>query len=635
MTQLNPTTSHYMQAIALLRDLSERIRKGTLSNPQEIDEEIKGVLTEFSAKVGQPLSTLEKFVKGEPLLSMKMNRILMRLQDDVNILQEQASLLQASSLSIHNWATTEMLRAQNQNAQALNKLKTLQLYSTAKDSNMIVVGDFFKNKDMMDDAVVPIASRVDLTYSGNVTLGRAAQSSGPSILNSAKIKILPTSNGFAGNNQEIDPTSITGANLWEDNEDFQPDYRFVSETARNADIREILDGEPNTWFEYEYCQVSDADREKALNLNFVYRTDKASDSTAPKTSDLLDWATGPGVKSTFTSEPDKTRSQTTVKTEDFGKLKLDLEIDLGILKRLNSFSITPYGMRDNSNYPILAHDLETSEDGTVWEIVAPKKVWIANKSNIQSARVAEDSVIGSAVWVFADREVRYLRLRLEQPNAMPCNIGHTYWVTKKQTTREVTDDATPQVIIRETGGDRVEGPIPPVSNPGKYNELTSTIRGDDIRRIEVFNGKRWAIGIRDCFVEQALYNETSYMISKAYRINGTIDRVSLEADLYIPEEFDSDKLWVKFFVSPNNGLNWFPISRIQDDYNGIGEILAFNDPLPEEFQEVNVDYYKVPGTLDTIRLKAELSRPPRSTTNSTLAVASPVLRSYQLKIRKR
>ena len=646
MTQLNPSTTYLLQAIALIQEMQKKISLKEGRQAEDIFAEYQSALTDYMDKIGKPLSSYEKIYDGEPPSSLKMNRMLSRIEDDMNILREQANLVTAATINTHNVIVSEIEQARNLNAQAFNKLNTLQLYTTARDEGLVVFGDTFKNRDLIDDSAISSDSRADLRFPGNLTLGRDS-GDGKNPLTGAKIKILPTSNGFSGNNQEVNPSSLKNK-LWTDGDEEQIDYKFMSEEARNESLVSIVDNEPNTWFEYEHYQVSDADRESALNLNFVYRTDTGSNT--PSTNNLVDWATGPGVKSTFSlvKENDvSVRKQSKTPTEDYGKLKLDIEFELAEVKKLNSFTLTPYGMKNNVNHPILVTKVETSSDGTTWVPVKPENVWIANRIDLSTARDASNSVLGTGVWVFEERNVKYIRARIQQDKSVSTTLGHVWWQRRIKTERVETRTPDPEnpfgddlivVTYREVGGERVEGPIPPVTNPAKYNSIRDANRGEAVRKIEVFSGKRWSIGIRDCSVEQVRYRPESVMVSKQFKVNGVVDRIALESNIFIPDTFDPEEQWVKFFVSPNDGLNWYQISRIQDDYSGLPEIIAFNDPLPEEFHEANVAYYNVNNTVDSVRLKIELTRPGQRITEANTREAfssTPIVKSYSLKVRKR
>jgi len=580
MTQLSPTTLLYGQAIVLLEEFKKKYASGEFKTAEEIGHAITELISKYSSGVETPIMNFKPFVKGEPALSARMNEITESIQHDVNLMQNQVDLLKASTVFLHNFISTEIQKAEHQNARVAGKMKTLQLYSTASDINLVNFGDYFINEEFIDSDMIDPASKASLTSAGVLSLGRRNESI--NVIDDAEVRILPTSNGFAGNNQEIqDPMTATTNPTTN-----EKDYRFVALTDRRADLDSVIDSEPNTWFEYEHYFVSEADRNRAKNLNFTYAN--VDEETGTDSSEI-NWALGPSGN----------------------VLKLDLEFDLGSVKTINNISYTPYGLTDNKNHPVKVTRVHASSDNTNWESISSKAVWIGTDANIQAARASDEIVIGTAVWPFDQKEVRYIRLSIEQPNSISSNIGHVYYVEGENSNR------------------RVLGPVPPITDPTRYHENSEAVQGNLIKKVEYFNGQRWAIGIRDCSVEQVQYNETSYIVTKPFRVNGIIDRVALEADIFIPSNFGTDEIWVKFYISPDDGLTWVPISRVQDDIFGIKEVISFNDPLPEEFREDGVDYRTVKNTVNSLRLKIEMSRPADKVSSS------PIVRSYKLKVRLR
>lgn len=664
MTQLAPTTMVQSQAVALVQEMQKRYQAKELKTPEEVSKDLQSMLSSFLQSVGQPLFKYQPLVYGEPVISEKFNRFFSALQNDINILSEQSDYARAGTIFLFNYINTEILKAQQQNAQASNKLRTLQLYSSAQDSDVIVFGDYFLNSDQVDENKMSAQQQAIIQFPGYLTLGKVTGDA-ETILAKSIVKILDSSNGFIGNNQEVDSRTFPEATIYTDGEDTQVDITFMGAKDNHSKLKDATDQLPTTWIEYEHYSVTTADRLKAKGYNFTYRKTDAADTSR---DNLVDWATGPGytvskstggeaILNSFPSNP-VSISDGFVYTPgpDAGVLKLDLQIDLPIPRRINTISLLPYGLKNNTNNPILVEKVETSEDGSTWISVQPTNVWIANEKNLSTARIADNSVVGSGVWVFPQRTVRYIRFQIRQKNPVDTKIGHVYWESKKSTKTVFLDPnantgdvglVDPSSTVKGGGGgERKEGPIPPIGSPGMYNDPRYSVSGDLIKKTEVFNGKRWAIGIRDIVLDEVLYKPLGSVVSEPFKINGIVDRVSLEADIDIPSTFPSDdgQLWVKFFVSPDDGINWFPISRIQDDYLGIPEILAFNDPLPAEFRESGIGYHNVSGVVNSVRVKIELSRPSKSgdtkvknsSSRADLNVSStPVVKWYQLKVSRR
>lgn len=579
MSEMVPSVLLYGQAMAMLEELKEMHSADATQNTFDLISQLSEILTRFEEFAGRPLVDYELVAPTEPPSSEKSNRFWRAAEQDVNLLQQQTDVLRAASIFSHNLIVTEVLSAQNNNSRLRNKLKSLQMYSNNSDSSIITFGDSFKNFEFVDLSLIPEANKPTLFHEGHVTLGQEGEMI--NLSPDADIKVLSSSNGFLGNNQEIeDPNSAT----IDPNTD-QPNYEFKAETDRRADLNTLKDGEPDTWIEYESYELSAAQKRSALNYNFTYSQQNDDDTTS-----RVEWATKPSNS----------------------VLELGLEFDLKRIKNINSIEFTPYGLENNVNDPILIRQVQTSSNGTDWESLYPSSVWIANDINLNTARFADNIVSRRAIWTFQSRGVRYVRMYVEQPRPIACNVGHIYWID-----RHKREDSI-----------RKEGPIPPVSDPTVYNDRA--VVGDLVQRREFFPAKRWAIGIRDILLQQVEYTTKSVLVSKPLRVGGLVDRVMLEsADFQIPIDYPTTGKWVRFFVSPDEGENWFEISRIEDPNGDVPEQISFNDPIHDSLRESSVINYNIDKPVTSIRFKVEMSRP--SDKKST----TPVLRSYVLKVKRR
>jgi hypothetical protein len=593
MAQSSPSNILYEQIVKLITDFQQDYALNKYRSPQEITTAVKEIATKFNQAAGQPLTNFEPVTYGEPPSSFKMNRFWNNIQSDINTIEGQIDLLRAGAVSTHNFIKTEIEKANNENLRIQNKIKTLELYTTTNDPSLVVFSDFFITDDFIDWDVVDSTYKANLISQSNMVLGLSSESGG--LLKAASVKILPTSNGFAGDNQEIqDPATaqtdpITNEKL----------YVFKAETNPANNLNFILDNQPTTWFEYEIYKVSDSDRSQAGNLNFVYYkpiTDIQSvDYTnSTSTNGLVDWAVGP--------------------TDSI--LRLELEFDLGAIKTINSVTLNPFGLEDNSNNPMKISQVLISTDLSNWEAITPENVWVTSSLNRQNYTIADNITIGTVTWVLQNKSVRYIRFRIEQPNPISVNIGHLYYVPLSTSTTS-------------TNPARVPGPIPAVTNPIQYYSVQNSVVNNLIQKREYFQGQRWVIGIRDIDIYSYTYTPKSYIISKRLNVAGIVDRVAIEADIEVPSTYDASDNWVKFYISPDDGVTWYQISRIQDDFLGIPEIISFNDPTPVNFRDPGVTNFDTTQAVNSVRLKVELSRP------SDQPYTSPILKSYKLKIKRR
>jgi hypothetical protein len=600
MTQLSPTNISRTQIVDRIKSLKRSYEIGLIRTPHELQAEFDKMLTEYMTKVGTPTVEWDPIALGEPPSTTKINDFWGKVIDDVMNAQSELDILRASVTLTHNLIKTELLKARNQNAQLDNKLKTLQLYSTVQDNTVSVFGDYFKSTDFTD---TPKSTTIDLETSGQISLLKLQSQE---LMSRAKISVLETSNGFAGNNQEIEnPEDAEKDPITE-----EKDYRFYSQRSQVGKLDAVKDQNPTTWFEYENNLVYPGDKQLAKNFNFTYVNDLNLPGGAK-----LDWGAGPSG----------------------GVLHLNVEIDLQSLHTVNNITYSPFGLRDNKNNPVMIRSASISEDGTEWQQVGQENIWVGTNTSLQALRVGDNISLGPVQWSFSPKSIRYVRFEIEQPNAIDSNIGHLWYKNKdtvKVVERTIPDPATPgeEIIIKETvttEGARIEGPNPKVSKPWEHYSSPKVDFGTYVQKREWFRGKRWAIGIRDISIGQIRYAQQGTYISKPFRVNGVVDRVAIESDFSIPANFDSDERWIKYYVSPNDGLSWYEISPIQNNFNNVPEIVVFNDPLPVAFREENAAYYQVTNTVESIRVKIVLSRPGSEES------ASPIVTNYRLKVRRR
>jgi hypothetical protein len=629
MTQLLPSTEYESKAVALIMDMRSLISESRDKiNPREVESRFRNIQTRFSEIIGKPMTQYEPFFDGEPARSDKVNRFLSALQKDINILEEQVELMRASAVHIHNNMKTQLEQAKFENEQALNKLKTLQLYTSAQNNEITIFGDYLNSDNLIDYTVIDPVRKTVLEKPGQISLSKV-NSTNEDLMSAASVRVLSTSNGIPGRLvevQQVNPRMQQPGLVYLPVVDPNDLYRFTALRSPMNNLDNITDGSPVTWFEYEKNLVEEADRINALDFGFRY---KFTDSNINRQdlnfvdyglskNELLDWANGPSGNS----------------------LKLDLEFDLKAPKNINKIDYMPFDLEGNKNHPTTIKSVEVSLDKNEWETVYPTNVVVTSSVNLENIDIDGNISINNASWSLDNKEVRYVRFSIEQSRSIDTKIGHIYYKTRLRTLRQIDpDSAAPSIIERVVGGDRVEGPIPTTANPTKYYDPSFSIvedanSGDNlysslVKNVEIFNGKRWAIGIRDISIGQSEYSKFSEIITKPFRINGVIDRVSLEASSYIPEVFPADTLWIKYFISPDNGLSWQQISRIQDDYLGIPEIIAYNDRIPSEFKEANIGYYNTRNPVSSIRLKVQLSRP------SDQAYLTPLLYWYKLKVKRR
>lgn len=570
MSEVVPSTLAHSQAVKLVRELSE---DSSSQDFEQLIEKLAQILVSFQRDLGNPRLRYERVMETEPPLTSKTNRAWNQIEDDINILKQQIDVIRASVLSTHNIASTRVEEAVKHNARLENKTKTLQLFAVDDGPGVISFSDNFNDKDKIDQQFTPREDRPSLLSRGNMALGVTGE-----VVNhteSATITLGESSNGFLGNNQELESINDHPVNPVND----RPYYEFKAQNQDYRNFDYIADRAPDTWIEYESYHIPE-DR-RPVGVHFTYRT-----TDEDGTTDSVDWAQRP----------------------EGGVLKLQLNFDLNESRIVNrvQFSSKGFGEKD---YPVFVRSIKLSPDGTNWTRIGGN-TWIGSGPSLRTARTADDVIIGAGVWTFSSRSVRYVRVHVEQSNAMNVKAGYVYWVDK------------------DNQSNIVDGPEPPVEEPESIlNDLT---HGDALQQRDYINAKRWGIGINDVGIMKRTYKDFASVVSMPLNVGGVVDRVILDdVNVTIPDEYPSDNLWVKFFVSPNNGDDWHQISPIQDDFNNVPQQIAYNDPTAEAFRESGVKYFQVDQTVDSLRFKIELSRP------SGHDGTSPIVHSYSLKVLRR
>ena len=586
--QSSPSNKVYAQALTKLRSLVSRYSVAKNRDVDLLAVEIADTLREVSKQANGPSLVYKELNYGEPPSSFQMNLFLQSLGYDINVLLDEMNILKAASVHTHNFIKMEILKSELENQKLHNKIKTLQLYSQSEDSSILYAGDSFYDDGLIDWDKTPVGGRVELIRGDQISLGVASQSQ---VLDtSAEILIEEGSNGFVGNNQEVEPTTASGALIF-----------FKSESDNSTISKKlsfILDQEPSTFFEFEKYLVKQSDRDKAKNFNFKYSLNGATE---------LEYLKGLNDGANTASWADN---------ED--DLRLIFTIDIGKIEKLNLIKLMPYGFVDNKNAPILIKSVSVSKDGGDWSVLTPENVWVANGIDQNSINLdGENIVIDTASFRVDAEEVQYIRFSIEQPVTLPAEIGHMFYHDPDEQTADGEEKT------------RFEGPIPSAARTWEEKQPQNSYQNSLIQKREVFQGSRWAIGIRDISALSVKYNETSSLISKRFFVPGGVDRLSLEADVELPDNFARNAMWVRFFVSPDDGNSWHQISRIQDDFLNIPEVIAYNDNTPVDLRLPGVKYIETDSTPVNLRVKIEMDRP---TGDSTL---TPIVRSYNLKIKQR
>ena len=365
----------------------------------------------------------------------------------------------------------------------------------------------------------------------------------------------------------------------------------------HADTDNLLDNRPDTVLEYQLVNVPENFKQTRGYYDF-------------------DWATG-----------DKTGS----------RLRLKLTFDLGKVGPLNWIGLAPY-FPYGSTGRFSVHSIQTSGNGFEYEpIYLSRHVLDQTVSDVGSSLQLDElftgntdpslaSHSGQGVWVFPEKQARYVELVLDQDYSYPEVIG--------QEICTIGELGSPHEVVI---------PMPEELKNSLPGEYIRTVDGQRVvyrKKLDVTSeGWRYAIGLRDVYFMRYAYEEKSQVVFKEYEIDGDIQRLMLYANEIIPESYQQRVAelndWVVYEVSFDD-INWIRISPMHHEpvNNAFPpKILELNDTSVADSMafQIHKAYVRTNQKTNRVRLKITLNRPE----GDEFLHTTPIIQDVALKLEKR
>jgi len=147
------------------------------------------------------------------------------------------------------------------------------------------------------------------------------------------------------------------------------------------------------------------------------------------------------------------------------------------------------------------------------------------------------------------------------------------------------------------------------------------------RNFEIYPAKRFAIGLRSIDVNYSVYAQKAQLISKPFVFGYNVKNLTVSSDtIFSLQGGNSNITYIKYYISIDDGKKWIKISPIEDPFNGIPEILSFNENVESFGQVKGVSYFNspdIPSDTKSIRIKIDIEKPRYENT-------TPVIYSYQI-----
>lgn len=439
------------------------------------------------------------------------------------------------------------------------------------------IGQQYFDRDMINESAANLS-----TQEGILTLKPI---SSENYLTGATLRILE-GNGLPGNTHQV--RSVGGV------------IQFAGEDNLHLNLAEILDGNADTWFEYEIFEVPNVEIERCAGIGFEHHE---------------------GVKWIL---------------EGQHSLRIVFEIELPFMKTINWFSLNPFIPSDKGARPAMIKSVKIYDGkGKVTEV--------ANKDELFSEE---------KVFMFSPEKCKRIVVSLEQETAYETTIGHLFYKQLEESNTNFLDRN------QEKSGKRIPGIYPSIENLGmKYDAANqtviqpsaaegSTLSETERRKQNLFllpettdrvqvgfdqlSGWRYVIGLRDAGVSNYRFESISEYVSINFTSESPLYGVSLSVNATIPKEFE-DGTWLQYYISIDDGQNWHSIVPRGTITQGSSAktMYLFNSNTPPEGRIPYFGYVDQLESVHQIRLKILLSR-PSSILGQAAEYYTPILHEYKL-----
>jgi len=330
------TTLFLNKLDALLEKLRLQYEGGVYNTREEVIEEFLRAIGKFYTQLQEPFLQLRPVQKGTPPSINGHNTSFSEIDQDLRVVFKELNTLEDLILRNFNFMVAEKDNLNKLLKRVSSKVGDYVLYSEDPIGDAIYFKDSFNDTSKIDygSSLLKEKQCEILQAEGIVTLP-LIQQGGTSTLIKSSVTINNTSNGSNGNYQEIGAVP-----------------------HNNTD--DILDANPDTWFEYERVQRELSEDDEPLLLDLTFYFDK------------------PEVINFIKVNPNNFGTQT----------------------------------------PVFIRSIDTSADGEVW-VSIKDDIPIAgflqeDEDNIFTLAPAVSKFTGQGLYTFTPRQVKYVHILLEQ-----------------------------------------------------------------------------------------------------------------------------------------------------------------------------------------------------------------------------
>lgn len=547
----------------------------------------------YYTQLGKPLTVTRAAEPGHLPFIEEYNDTIEEMAADIAILFNETEKIGDHLGEYFNYAQSEKMRIRSR-IQTLGGLTNdLNLIANDTTENGMYFRNSFNDTEAIAyDLIMGEAAQV-ATMEGIVTLARSE-----TLNRSPKARIKNVQgNGEAGTYHLMRNVRVT-----KEDGTIAVNGAYVSDQTPNDQVAEVLDGRPDTIFEYQMVNANEDDiRNIAKGYDFG-------------------WAKG---------------------AKEGDRLRVKLVIELEEAEDINWINLNPYHP-PLSKGRVTVYSIRTSEDGFEYLPLYEGGSYIINSeinSTPQSYRAdalfdgsnsfTESKFAGQGVWAFPSRKAKYVEVVMDQHESYEEQIGHTYYKKIKR-----DNNGTPigkPVRVREADvPSTIQG-----SPVGKY----SLDRETEIEKgIEGFPGWRYVIGLRDINVMSYQFKEKSELVFEQHETKEPIQTIMLYANEKIPDsyltEISKSNDWVQYFISIDD-VNWHRISPMhhqpvaKDGFPPkLFEINGRETDMANAFQ-LHKGYLQADKPVTSVRVKILLQRPEGLKEGES---TTPIVEDYALRV---
>ena len=563
---------------SLLAQINYDYNNGNIRTETEYYYRIKNMLTKFYDSLTKPTFKYRPAVSTP--MSDEYNAMIIESYSDMEYIIKDCEAL--SKLVSQSFIDAELGRTMmaNELAYISKKISALgESVARNQPNGTVIFTELFNDLEMTGNASSLKSCHVNVS-DGILTL-RQSSSSSASI---SKIEIdSEVSNGFPGNTHCVDTLNN--------------ELHFIGQDGLHINPKAMIDGDADTWFEYELFSITDEVRKQCNSYGFEY-------------DEGVSW----------------------VNNKDILKLKLIVHLETN--KSCSWVTITPY----------------LSEIKGVKNCYLEKCEVISVSNNVYE--VAVNHVFdGTLVFPFPSQEISRIEFTFVQPSKYLTKIGHFYYTSVDTSNMSIFQDYEYSDMFT-----RIDGKKSSVSLLGaKYDPTTKWITYADSKTKlpsesytkdklfslpestiscksgqEMIDAYRYMIGIRDIKLSSCTFETYSEYVSKKFTTDEVITSITLDAQEYIPGD-NPDIL--RYYISLNGGTTWHPIYPIHRAYQGIYKYYVNNDSienlLTNDSTKKKSKNLSVVGEVKSIQVKIEMDRPSDIENKE---YSTPIVYQYKLKL---